>query len=72
MIKIKYRIRPFIKPSGQVAIRVNWNSNTSEVTFITGVYAETLKWNSDAHKAKKKTLLDLLQEFLNEGRSKKN
>lgn len=55
MIQIKYTIRPFIKPNGQVAIRVRWNNNTSEVTFISGVYAEREKWDDDGHRAVKNT-----------------
>lgn len=55
MIQIKYTIRPFIKPNGQVAVRVRWNNNTSEVTFITGVYAEREKWDEDGHRAIKNT-----------------
>lgn len=53
MIQIKYKIRPFIKPNGQVAVRVRWNNNTSEVTFITGMYAEKAKWDDDGHRATK-------------------
>lgn len=53
MIQIKYIIRPFVKPNGQVAVRVRWNNNTSEVTFITGVYAERGKWDDDGHRAVK-------------------
>ena len=55
MIQIKYTIRPFIKPNGQVAVRVRWNNNTSEVTFISGVYAEREKWDEDGHRAVKNT-----------------
>ena len=55
MIQIKYTIRPFIKANGQVAVRVRWNNNTSEVTFITGVYAERDKWDDDGHRAVKNT-----------------
>ncbi len=55
MIQIKYTIRPFIKPNGQVAVRVRWNNNTSEVSFITGVYAEREKWDEDGHRAIKNT-----------------
>ena len=41
MIRIKYSIRVFIKKdTGKVAVRVRWNSKQSEVTFITGLYAE--------------------------------
>lgn len=40
MIQINYSVRPFIKPNGQVAIRVRWNTKKCEVTFITGAYAE--------------------------------
>lgn len=55
MIQIKYTIRPFIKPNGQVAVRVRWNNNTSEVTFITGMYVEHDKWDDDGHRAVKNT-----------------
>ncbi len=55
MIKIKYSIWPYIKPNNQVAIRVRWNSKQSMVTFITGVYADPEKWDSDGHKAKRGT-----------------
>ena len=56
MIRIKYSIRVFIKKdTGKVAVRVRWNSKQSEVTFITGLYAEEVKWDSDAQKAKKGT-----------------
>lgn len=56
MIRIKYSIRVFIKKdNGKVAVRVRWNSKQSEVTFITGLYAEEVKWDSDAQKAKKGT-----------------
>ncbi|MDD5989371.1 MAG: hypothetical protein PUC38_07860, partial [Bacteroidales bacterium] len=43
MIKISYSTRAFVKGNGQVAIRVRWNSKKSEVTFITGVYADPNK-----------------------------
>ena len=52
MIKIKFTIRPFVKTTGQVAVRVRWNSKKSEVTFITGAYADVSKWDDDMHKAK--------------------
>ena len=55
MITIKYVVRPFLKKNGQVAIRVRWNSKQSEVTFITGKYAELEKWNLDRHCAMKNT-----------------
>ena len=56
MIKIKYSMRAFIKKdTGKVAVRVRWNSKQSEVTFITGLYAEEAKWDSDSQKAKKGT-----------------
>ncbi len=55
MIQIKFKIRPFIKPNGQVAVRVRWNNNMSEVTFITGMYAEKSKWDDDGHRAAKNT-----------------
>lgn len=56
MIKIRYSMRAFIKKdSGKVAVRVRWNSKQSEVTFITGLYAEEAKWDSDTQKAKKGT-----------------
>lgn len=55
MIQIKYNIRPFVKANGQVAVRVRWNNNTSEVTFITGMYAERDKWDDDGHRAAKNT-----------------
>ncbi len=55
MIQIKYTIRPFIKPNGQVAIRVRWNNNTSEVSFITGAYADREKWDDDGHRAVRNT-----------------
>lgn len=55
MIKICYTIRTFVKGNGQVAIRVRWNSKQSEVTFITGVYADHNKWDEDLHKAKRGT-----------------
>ncbi|MCM1139856.1 MAG: site-specific integrase [Muribaculum sp.] len=55
MIQIKYKIRPFIKANGQVAVRVRWNNNTSEVTFITGMYADRTKWDDDGHRAAKNT-----------------
>ncbi len=56
MIQIKFTIRPFIKPNGQVAVRVRWNNNTSEVSFISGVYAEREKWDEDGHRAIKNTI----------------
>ena len=47
MIRIKYSIRVFIKKdTGKVAVRVRWNSKQSEVTFITGLYAEEVKWDN--------------------------
>ena len=55
MIRINYSIRPHIKPNGQVAIRVRWNSKHFEVSFITGVYADPTKWDNDGHKAKRGT-----------------
>ena len=55
MIAIKYVIRPFLKPNGQVAVRVRWNSKQSEVTFITGKYAESDKWDIDRQCAQKNT-----------------
>lgn len=56
MIEIHYNIRNFIKPTTQqVAVRVRWNKKTSEVTFITGVYADPAKWDIDGQKAKKST-----------------
>lgn len=55
MIKISYSTRAFVKGNGQVAIRVRWNSKKSEVTFITGVYADPNKWDEDLHKAKRGT-----------------
>lgn len=56
MIEISYNVRPFIKPiTQQVAIRVRWNRKKSETTFITGVYADPSKWDSDGFKAKKST-----------------
>ena len=55
MIEIKFTIRPFIKSAtNQVAIRVMWNSQC-EVTFVTGVWADKKKWDSDRQKAKKMT-----------------
>ena len=49
-------MRAFIKKdTGKVAVRVRWNSKQSEVTFITGLYAEEAKWDSDSQKAKKGT-----------------
>lgn len=56
MIEISYNVRPFIKPiTQQVAVRVRWNRKKSETTFITGVYADPAKWDSDGLKAKKST-----------------
>lgn len=56
MIEISYNVRPFIKPiTQQVAVRVRWNRKKSETTFITGVYADPAKWDSDGMKAKKST-----------------
>ena len=55
MIQITFSIRPFVKSNGQVAIRVRWNSKRSEVSFITGVYADPAKWDEDLHKAKRGT-----------------
>ncbi len=55
MIQIKYTIRPYVKANGQVAVRVRWNNNTSEVSFISGVYAEREKWDDDGHRAIKNT-----------------
>lgn len=55
MISINFSIRPFIKPNGQVAVRVRWNSQKCEVTVITGVYADPAKWDEDRHKAKRGT-----------------
>lgn len=59
MIKIKFSVLPFIKgTSGRVALRVRWSSNAvkrQEVDFISGVYAEKDRWDSDSHKAKKST-----------------
>ena len=55
MIKINYSIWPYIKPNGQVAIRVRWNSKQYTATFITGVYADPNKWDTDGHKAKRGT-----------------
>lgn len=56
MIEIAYNLRNFIKPfTQQVAVRVRWNRKASEVTFITGVYADPAKWDVDGQKAKKST-----------------
>lgn len=56
MIEISYNVRPFIKPiTQQVAVRVRWNRKKSETTFITGVYADPAKWDSDGLKARKST-----------------
>lgn len=55
MIEIKYKIWPYLKPSGQVAIRVLWNSCKTKVEFATDVYAEKSKWDDDMHKAKSRT-----------------
>lgn len=55
MIRINYSVRVFIRPTQQVAVRVRWNQKSSEVTFITGVYAEPAKWDCDLKKAKKGT-----------------
>ncbi len=56
MIEISYNVRPFIKPiTQQVAVRVRWNRKKNETTFITGVYADPAKWDSDGLKAKKST-----------------
>ena len=52
MIKINFSIRPFVKANGQVAVRARWNSKKSEVTFITGAYADASKWDDDLRKAK--------------------
>ena len=58
MIEISYNIRNFIKPvTQQVAIRVRWNKKASEVTFITGVYADPAKWDIDGRKAKRVRLI---------------
>lgn len=56
MIRINFSIRPYLKPNGQVMVRVRWNSNKSEVSFVTGVYADAEKWDDDAHKAKRGTV----------------
>jgi integrase/uncharacterized small protein (DUF1192 family) len=55
MIKLNFSTRVFVKSNNQVAIRVRWNNKMNEVTFITGVYAETGKWDEDMQKAKKGT-----------------
>lgn len=56
MIEISYNVRPFIKPiTQQVAVRVRWNRKKNETTFITGVYADPAKWDTDGLKAKKGT-----------------
>lgn len=55
MIQQNYSVRPYVKPNGQVAIRVRWNSKKCEVAFITGVYADPSKWDNDSHKAKRST-----------------
>lgn len=55
MIRISYSIWPYIKTSGQVAIRVRWNSKQYMVTFISGVYADPAKWDSDRHRARRGT-----------------
>lgn len=55
MIRLKYSIWPYIKANGQVAIRVRWNSKQYTATFITGVYADPAKWDTDGHKAKRGT-----------------
>ena len=59
MIEIKFSVLPFIKgTSGRVTLRVRWSSNAvkrQEVDFISGVYAEKDRWDSNSHKAKKST-----------------
>ena len=55
MITHHRTVRPFVKPNGQVAIRVRWNNNTSEVTLITGMYAERTKWDDERRRARKNT-----------------
>lgn len=57
MITIRYAIRTFIKnDTNKVAVRVRWNANKCETTFITGMYAEHSKWDADAQKAKRGTV----------------
>ncbi len=57
MITIRFNIRVFVKnDTNKVAVRVRWNSKQNEVTFITGMYAEHSKWDSDTQKARKGTM----------------
>lgn len=53
MIEIKFKIWPYLKPTGQVAIRVLWNNCKTKCEFSTEVYAEKAKWDDDMHRAKK-------------------
>ncbi len=56
MITIKYWVRAFIdNHDNRVLIRVRWNNKQFEVNFVTGVYAQQEKWDSDQQKAKKST-----------------
>jgi len=55
MIKLPYTTRAFVKPNGQVAVRVRWDQRNKEVTFITGCYADKNKWDATLHRARRNT-----------------
>lgn len=46
MKTINFSIRPYITKTGQIMVRVRWNSKKNEVAFSVGYTIDPLKWDS--------------------------